>query len=105
MLSVFIEIFNDICACVCVICIFNCIARTLDLQFLFGLVALCFSTMQTFSLLAMSTRLQIRNKETGKCLDTMGRKTGENVGLLNCHGQGGNQVRLPVWYLLPVSTS
>ncbi|KAJ8679434.1 hypothetical protein QAD02_015221 [Eretmocerus hayati] len=26
------------------------------------------------------------------CLDTMGRKTGENVGLSYCHGLGGNQV-------------
>ncbi|BFY99015.1 hypothetical protein BsWGS_02056 [Bradybaena similaris] len=35
---------------------------------------------------------EIRNKATGLCLDTMGRKNGENVGLERCHGQGGNQV-------------
>lgn len=28
------------------------------------------------------------------CLDTMGRRTGENVGMSYCHGLGGNQVRL-----------
>ena len=36
--------------------------------------------------------LQIRNKETNQCVDTMGRKSGEKVGLVGCHGQGGNQV-------------
>lgn len=25
-------------------------------------------------------------------MDTMGRKSGEKVGLVGCHGQGGNQV-------------
>ncbi|CAG0889314.1 unnamed protein product [Darwinula stevensoni] len=34
----------------------------------------------------------IRNAESGMCLDTMGRKGGENVGLSYCHGMGGNQV-------------
>ena len=38
--------------------------------------------------------LQVRNKHTGQCLDSMGRKTGEKVGMLNCHGMGGNQVSL-----------
>lgn len=35
---------------------------------------------------------EIRNKETNQCVDTMGRKSGEKVGLVSCHGQGGNQV-------------
>lgn len=35
---------------------------------------------------------QIKNKETGACLDSMGRKSGEKVGLVHCHGMGGNQV-------------
>ncbi|KAK7110402.1 polypeptide N-acetylgalactosaminyltransferase 1-like isoform X2 [Littorina saxatilis] len=35
---------------------------------------------------------EIRNKETNQCIDTMGRKSGEKVGLVGCHGQGGNQV-------------
>lgn len=28
------------------------------------------------------------------CLDTMGRRTGENVGMSYCHGLGGNQVSI-----------
>lgn len=36
--------------------------------------------------------MQIRNSETQTCLDTMGRKGGENVGISYCHGLGGNQV-------------
>ena len=35
---------------------------------------------------------QIRNKVTGMCLDTFGRKAGEKVGMADCHGLGGNQV-------------
>ncbi|KAJ8314117.1 hypothetical protein KUTeg_008678 [Tegillarca granosa] len=35
---------------------------------------------------------EIRNKETGQCIDSMGRKSGEKVGLVHCHGMGGNQV-------------
>ena len=35
---------------------------------------------------------QIRNKETNMCVDTMGRKSGEKVGMVGCHGMGGNQV-------------
>lgn len=35
---------------------------------------------------------EIRNAETQTCLDTMGRKGGENVGISYCHGLGGNQV-------------
>ncbi|EEB13944.1 UDP-GalNAc:polypeptide N-acetylgalactosaminyltransferase, putative [Pediculus humanus corporis] len=34
----------------------------------------------------------IKNVETEQCLDTMGRKSGENVGMSYCHGYGGNQV-------------
>ncbi|XP_046465255.1 polypeptide N-acetylgalactosaminyltransferase 5 isoform X2 [Neodiprion pinetum] len=34
----------------------------------------------------------VKNVETGNCLDTMGRRTGENVGISYCHGLGGNQV-------------
>lgn len=35
---------------------------------------------------------EIRNDATHNCLDTMGRKSGEEVGLSYCHGLGGNQV-------------
>ena len=35
---------------------------------------------------------QIKNDGTHNCLDTMGRKSGEEVGLSYCHGLGGNQV-------------
>merc|ERR1711887_244435 len=34
---------------------------------------------------------EIRNDATHNCLDTMGRKSGEEVGLSYCHGLGGNQ--------------
>ncbi|XP_050299063.1 polypeptide N-acetylgalactosaminyltransferase 5 isoform X3 [Anthonomus grandis grandis] len=34
----------------------------------------------------------IRNLETRNCLDTMGRKSGENLGMTYCHNMGGNQV-------------
>lgn len=39
-----------------------------------------------------SVQFQIRNAETGTCLDTMGRKYGEKIGVSYCHGLGGNQV-------------
>ncbi len=35
---------------------------------------------------------EIRNEETQYCLDTMGRKSGEMLGMGYCHGLGGNQV-------------
>ena len=35
---------------------------------------------------------EIQNTNSRQCLDTMGRKEGENVGIYLCHGQGGNQV-------------
>nr|XP_045597597.1 polypeptide N-acetylgalactosaminyltransferase 5-like isoform X2 [Procambarus clarkii] len=35
---------------------------------------------------------EIRNAETQSCLDTLGRKSGENLGTSYCHGLGGNQV-------------
>ncbi|KAF7989983.1 hypothetical protein HCN44_008657 [Aphidius gifuensis] len=34
----------------------------------------------------------VKNIEMRTCLDTMGRRTNENVGLSHCHGLGGNQV-------------
>ncbi|KAJ8965124.1 hypothetical protein NQ314_004349 [Rhamnusium bicolor] len=34
----------------------------------------------------------IRNVQTKNCLDTMGRKSGENLGMTYCHNLGGNQV-------------
>ncbi|KAF7474181.1 hypothetical protein GHT09_015102 [Marmota monax] len=34
---------------------------------------------------------KIRNVETNQCLDNMGRKENEKVGIFNCHGMGGNQ--------------
>ena len=36
--------------------------------------------------------LVLRNDATHNCLDTMGRKSGEELGLSYCHGLGGNQV-------------
>lgn len=33
----------------------------------------------------------VRNRESGMCLDVMGRKAGEKVGFLSCHNMGGNQ--------------
>jgi len=35
---------------------------------------------------------EIKNDATHNCLDTMGRKSGESLGLSYCHGLGGNQV-------------
>jgi len=35
---------------------------------------------------------EVQHSESGKCLDSMGRKNGEKVGIVNCHGMGGNQV-------------
>nr|XP_034309394.1 polypeptide N-acetylgalactosaminyltransferase 13 isoform X1 [Crassostrea gigas]XP_034309395.1 polypeptide N-acetylgalactosaminyltransferase 13 isoform X1 [Crassostrea gigas] len=35
---------------------------------------------------------EIRNKATGQCIDSMGRKSGEKVGMVQCHGMGGNQI-------------
>ena len=35
---------------------------------------------------------EVRNEVSGLCLDTMGRKENEKVGIFSCHGQGGNQV-------------
>jgi len=35
---------------------------------------------------------EIRNEESQYCLDTMGHKSGEAVGMGYCHGLGGNQV-------------
>ncbi|XP_006825192.1 polypeptide N-acetylgalactosaminyltransferase 13-like [Saccoglossus kowalevskii] len=35
---------------------------------------------------------EIRNMETKQCLDNMGRKENNKVGIYACHGQGGNQI-------------
>lgn len=35
---------------------------------------------------------EVKNAETRNCLDTLGRKNGEHVGMSYCHGLGGNQV-------------
>lgn len=35
---------------------------------------------------------EMKNAETQNCLDTLSRKSGENVGMSYCHGLGGNQV-------------
>jgi polypeptide N-acetylgalactosaminyltransferase len=46
-----------------------------------------------FSFFFLTTFLgEIRNDESGSCLDTFGRHSGENVGFTGCHGLGGNQV-------------
>ena len=44
--------------------------------------------------------LQMRHKASNLCLDTMGRKSGEKVGLEHCHGQGGNQVSLVLFFII-----
>lgn len=36
----------------------------------------------------------VKNVETRNCLDTMGRRANENVGISYCHGLGGNQVSI-----------
>ncbi|XP_070566257.1 polypeptide N-acetylgalactosaminyltransferase 1-like [Ptychodera flava] len=35
---------------------------------------------------------EIRNMETKQCLDNMGRKENQKLGIYTCHGQGGNQI-------------
>uniref|UniRef100_A0A1W7RB35 Polypeptide N-acetylgalactosaminyltransferase n=1 Tax=Hadrurus spadix TaxID=141984 RepID=A0A1W7RB35_9SCOR len=35
---------------------------------------------------------EIKNADNNNCLDTFGRKSGENVAMGTCHGLGGNQV-------------
>lgn len=42
--------------------------------------------------LLTSWHFQIRNVDSQTCLDTMGHKSGEKVGVSYCHGLGGNQV-------------
>lgn len=42
----------------------------------------------------------VKNVEMRNCLDTMGRRTGENVGLSYCHGLGGNQVKILKIYII-----
>lgn len=39
------------------------------------------------------------DKTQSFCLDTMGRRTGENIGLGYCHGLGGNQVHITFLFL------
>jgi polypeptide N-acetylgalactosaminyltransferase len=35
---------------------------------------------------------EIRNIDNNNCLETYGRKSGENIAMTQCHGLGGNQV-------------
>lgn len=42
----------------------------------------------------------VQNVDTQTCLDTMGRRTGENVGISYCHGLGGNQVSVVKLFLI-----
>lgn len=35
---------------------------------------------------------EVRNVDSKDCLDTFGRKSGENIAMSRCHGLGGNQV-------------
>lgn len=44
----------------------------------------------------------MRNAESQNCLDTLGRKGGENLGMSYCHGLGGNQVCLA--FFIPCSS-
>jgi len=36
--------------------------------------------------------VQVRNPQTGMCLDTMARSVGFELGVSPCHSMGGNQV-------------
>ena len=36
--------------------------------------------------------VQVRNPQTGMCLDTMAKSVGFELGVSPCHGMGGNQV-------------
>lgn len=38
--------------------------------------------------------VQVRNPQTGICLDTMAKSFGFALGVSPCHGMGGNQVLL-----------
>lgn len=38
--------------------------------------------------------VQVRNPQTGMCLDTMAKSFGFALGVSPCHGMGGNQVLL-----------
>jgi hypothetical protein len=60
----------------------------------YSLGEVCLSNIAIKILSLFLVFFQIRNKETNQCLDTMGRKAGEKVGIVGCHGMGGNQVRL-----------
>ena len=40
--------------------------------------------------------LQVRNPQTGMCLDTMAKFVGSELGVSPCHNMGGNQVLLKI---------
>ncbi|ERE71781.1 polypeptide N-acetylgalactosaminyltransferase 13-like protein [Cricetulus griseus] len=44
----------------------------------------------------------IRNVETNQCLDNMGRKENEKVGIFNCHGMGALRQHQAQTYTVPV---
>lgn len=47
----------------------------------------------------------VQNIDTQTCLDTMGRRTGENAGISYCHGLGGNQVSKHLPGMIEMSNS
>lgn len=71
--------------------------RLLQANLLFFLISMShFNIHRVFN-------FQIRNKETHQCLDSMGRKSGEKLGMVGCHNMGGNQVCIT--QLSPLDTS
>jgi len=42
---------------------------------------------------------EIRNEDSQYCLDTMGHKSGELLGMGYCHGLGGNQVQIYICHI------
>ena len=58
----------------------------------FSVVAKFFCDYVFIRFTNFSYLVKVQHSESGRCLDSMGRKNGEKVGIVNCHGMGGNQV-------------
>lgn len=57
-----------------------------------GTSNICNILLDLFYFIIKNLHLQIRNAETSNCLDTLGGKAGQPLGMGYCHGMGGNQV-------------